>query len=166
MIDYYVVEAPQGSTIDWLVHAVADSVSLGDAPSTQVEMPLGIAEGYEHLTEVARGPLVDRDLLCRFQAGANQLRVWLAADSPQNTFTAKCPGYNLEPRLPCLLRRATGGRVAFATVYDWAEGDRQTLGLRIVNLNTLELRRASKTTEIEFLENGVQVNPPKQHPIV
>lgn len=158
LIDFVVVEAPQGKTIDWLIHAVADSITLDDAQSAPVEKPLGTSEGYEHLTDVASWTPARRDVLCRFQSGEKQLRVRLAADTPEMIYSAKCPGYSLEPRIPCLVRRAVGGRVSFATVYDWAEADQETPGGRIVENDSLEIRRATGTTVVRFQDAGVTVD--------
>ncbi len=65
-----------------------------------------------HIAELARqARMIDirrGDVLCRFQAGDQQLRVRLASDATESIYTAKCPSYNLEPRIPCVVRRAVG----------------------------------------------------------
>jgi hypothetical protein len=83
--------------------------------------------------------------------------VRLAADAPEKFFTAKCPGYSLEPRIPCLVRRTTGGRVTFAAVYDWAGDDQGTLSVNLIP-DGVELRTASGASTVRFADKGVTID--------
>lgn len=157
LVDVYQVGAPPDKTIDWLLHAVADSVKFDKAESAQTDQPLGTKDGYEHFSDVVRWKPAGPDACCRFTAGPAELKVWLSANAPEEFFTAKSPGYNLEPRIPCLVRRAQGGQVTFATVYDWSAGERQTLGVRIGDDNSVEIRRATGTKAIRFGEQDVVI---------
>ncbi|MGE0607953.1 MAG: heparinase II/III family protein [Pirellulales bacterium] len=157
LLDVYDVEAPSDKSIDWLMHCAADSVTLDNAESAPADGPLGSSDGYEHFSNIVRWSPSRTDPRCDITAGPHKLRVWLAASSPETIFSAQCPGYNLEPKIPCMIRRTKGGHVTFAAVYDWSAEDRRTFGVGISQDGELQIRRATGTTLVRFSEDGVTV---------
>jgi hypothetical protein len=123
LLDLCTVTAPHAKTIDCLLHAAADSVAIADASSAPSAEPLGAAEGYEHFRDVLRWTRPKSPAVAaRFSAGSKTLRVWLLSppDAAESLYSARCPGYALEPRIPCLIRRVSGTTARLAAVYDWS----------------------------------------------
>ncbi len=125
-------------------------MAIDDAEPVAAEQPLGAGDGYEHLSDIRRWTRPAATRSADSKPGTNQLRVRLAANVPETVFTAKCPGYSLEPRIPGLLRRATGARVAFAAVYEWTKDDGEILGVGVDDDGSVEIRGRAGTAVVRF----------------
>jgi hypothetical protein len=152
LIDLCTVETRTAKTIDCLIHANADSVTLAGAESAPLNAPLGTTDGYEHLSDLLRwtpaagAPTANGTHLATFTARQKQLRVWLLAAPDESLISAKCFGYNLEPRIPCLVRRVANKSAVFAAVYDWSAGDGRITAVTRSDDGRITVQRADGST--------------------
>ena len=164
LLDLCTVTASQARTIDWLLHAVADSVAIADAQSVPPAEPLGAADGYEHFSDVVRWspPPKSPAAVAGFSAGSKTLRVWLLSppDAAESLYSARCPGYALEPRIACLIRRVSGSAARFAAVYDWSVGDRRLVAASLDAAGRIVIERASSPAARTSLRFAVTDDAP------
>lgn len=165
LIDLCTVAAPAAKTIDGLLHAAADAVSIAEASSAAPAEPLGTTDGYEHFSDVLRWSPVDPQAATKtatFTARTKSLRVWLPSPpgGAESLYSARCPGYSLEPKIPCLIRRVTGAAATFAVVYDWSAGDRRLTAASLDATGGITIVRASGVrSTVRFTADGPNVSP-------
>lgn len=154
LIDLTFVESASAKKIDWLIHANADSITLTGATSEKRNDPLGKQDGYEHLSDILQWNFSSNvsasGKTATLTAGSQQLHVWLVSNTDEEIYSAKCPGYSLEPRIPCLVRRVAGANARFGAVYDWSSGRRRITGASIEASGQITVARADGTRVTYF----------------
>ena len=156
LFDLCTVEMAGEHTIDWLIHANADSVGFADAQSVPLAEPLGTSNGYEHFRDALRwtptAEAAERAQIATFTAGPQQLRVWLLPLAGGALHSATCPGYHLEPRFPCLVRRVKGQTAAFGAVYDWSREQRRITAAAWDDRWQIVVQRADGSSQVQAIE--------------
>jgi hypothetical protein len=180
LVDVYEVESEKKHRLDWIVHAISDSVQPVDSKLTGENVPSESGNGYEHLAENRRWTVTGASAWDFKAADGKFLRLWLAchaaapaegeerrlvASSPETLLTAKGIGYALTTRVPCLLRRRNESRTRFVCAFDLTGDGSYIRAVRTEGEKpSVEVETADGNWSMAFaIESAAtKITPPKQ----
>ncbi len=118
LVDWFDVSSEKGTQIDLLVHAVSKSVSPVPERGASAAATPGTRDGYPHLTD-AVGWDVSGSSRWEFVASdALKLGVTFAGEKQEKILSTIGIGHTISQKVPCLIRRVTGSKATFVSVYD------------------------------------------------
>lgn len=162
LVDVFQITAAKTTQIDWFAHAISARVQpVGKFPAGTPQSP-GQDDGYQHLTS-GKSWKVSGPSQWEFVGGDHQtLRLWLGGVSDETLFSCEGIGYYVNTLVPCLLRRVSGSRAAFVTVYDLSGKANAVTGLTVgkEDGSQLVVQTPAGPWKIEFSAKGVQCVSP------
>ncbi|MFP4028377.1 MAG: heparinase II/III family protein [Candidatus Brocadiia bacterium] len=123
LVDIFQVETPEETQIDLFTHARASKIAPRLFYWRKEEAQIGSKNGYQHFSQIKRWHRPKTDAFSSaswiFSAEKNlQLPLVVCSTGKQRFFTGYGIGYRINQREPCLIRRVTGRRAIFATIFE------------------------------------------------
>ncbi|OPZ84791.1 MAG: Heparin-sulfate lyase precursor [bacterium ADurb.Bin429] len=122
LVDVFAVEGDKQAQFDWFMHgrgAITTPVKLSDR-----KKPLDDKAGYQHLAKLADGKGEKASVFTFTPPNGKPYRAYCLDADRTTHITGEGIGYNLNDKVPFLLRRQTGKTALFTTVYDLSGNDR------------------------------------------
>lgn len=162
LLDVFHVQTKADTQIDLLAHALSDSVQPVEERGPGEATTAGKEDGYQHLTGAKKWD-VQGPSRWDFVAGKNlRLRSWLAGMTKESVLTCSGIGYQVQQKVPCLIRRVQGKEATFVTVYDLSETGDFVSGMRYEQERcTIETRPGRYG--VRFAKEGVEWTAEKRH---
>jgi len=116
LIDAFALKADREIQMDWILHGMgAQDLSVA---SRDLKTPLGAENGYQHLTELKQVESASAFHADWKQPGNRFYRVNCSGDEESELFIGNGIGYNLQQKVPFLIRRRNANAACFVTVHD------------------------------------------------
>lgn len=147
VVDVFDVTAAAHTQIDWLMHASAERVESPAGATLKDIASLGDRDGYPHLTSVKQWFLAPGAQAWAYAQGKALLPAWLVVGANETVFTCNGIGYNVSQLTPTIVRRVSGSKARFISVYDLG-GDRGA----VTGVTTRD--RNATTPEVEVTWRG------------
>jgi hypothetical protein len=143
LVDVFAVQGNRDMQIDWALHARGAITT--DLLLQERAAPLGTTGGYQHLAKLREGKAAQWSSFTFAPTAEKRFRAYGLDNNETTIVTGEGIGYNLNDRVPCLLRRRTAKSTIFVTVYDLTGTDR-TLSYQ----HLIPLAHMSNDEEIDF----------------
>jgi hypothetical protein len=155
LVDVFEVQASKKTQIDFFVHALGKVVQPGTEREPGKDCVPGLENGYQHLKE-AKAWKVEGPSRWDFVANKDlRLGLWLGQMPKEKIITCMGIGYQVDQKVPCLIRRVEASQAKFVTVYDWS-GPKRIKSVR-QGLGKVAVETMDQKWEIDFSKEGVKV---------
>lgn len=156
LLDLFEVEAPEPTQLDWFAHALGTQVRPVSALGPGKPLTPGTGHGYQHLSAAKSWSLASSswDFV---GAGDKRLRVWFAGHKAEQVIACTGIGYEVEQKVPCLIRRLHDRRARFATAYDLSGAGTHVTAFGAGETGELTVATRSGNLRVHFRQDGVTV---------